>query len=150
MTTKPLMTCLFLSLPLWLASCVAPTSHVVVGSLRAPVDPSQVRVYVEAPVQYEVIAMVETSSEYAWAFSDQGKMDEVLLRLKEHAASLGANGLLLKDIGSMKSGGTVLTDTSDENVSLGFLNSHTEKTASALAIHVPQDGPQTGRVSALN
>ena len=43
-------------------------------------------------------------SEDSWAFTEQEKMDTVVRRLKEEAAKLGANGVLLREAGDQYTG----------------------------------------------
>lgn len=82
---------------LLLGACV--TSHVLVGKARAPILPGQVQLFLEPPkIPYEQIAVLSTSSKHAFAFTAQGKSDVVIKRLKEEAAALGANGILLQEI----------------------------------------------------
>jgi hypothetical protein len=82
---------------LLLAACV--TSHVLVGKARAPILPDQVQLFLEPPkIPYEEIAVLSTSSKHSFTFSAQGKSDVVIKRLKEEAATLGANGILLQEI----------------------------------------------------
>jgi len=79
------------------AACV--TSHVMVGKARTPVLPDQVQIYLEPPAnKYENIAIVVASSKYSLSFTGEGKAEVVIKRLKEEAAKLGANGILLQDI----------------------------------------------------
>jgi hypothetical protein len=77
------------------------TSHVLIGSPRARVAPDQVRIYLE-PIarKYEEIAVVRASSRYSLSLTAVGKGDVVIRRLQEEAAKLGANGLLLREIGN--------------------------------------------------
>jgi hypothetical protein len=82
---------------LLLAGCV--TSHVLVGKARAPIPPDQVQLFLEPPkIPYEQIAVLNTSSKHSLTFTAQGKSEVVIKRLKEEAATLGANGLLLQEI----------------------------------------------------
>lgn len=92
-----------------LSGCGA-SSHLLVGAQRPPIDPSSVRVYLQPPAHFEQVAMLEASSAGSGAFTSQQKSDKVLTRLKQEAAQLGANGLLLQGIGS-QSGGSVATST---------------------------------------
>jgi uncharacterized protein YbjQ (UPF0145 family) len=55
-------------------------------------------------VPYEEIARLQTSSQGSFSFTAQGKTDAVIKRLKEEAAKLGANGVLLEGIGDEASG----------------------------------------------
>jgi hypothetical protein len=74
--------------------CVS--SHIMMGQARPPISPDQVKVYFHPPEKYDEIAMLDTSSKGAFAFSAQGKTDAVITRLKEEAAKLGANGVLIQ------------------------------------------------------
>ena len=68
-------------------------SVIVVDSSRAPLDPADVRIYLIPPAEYSLLGVVEASSEVA--FSSQAAQDRMLTELKEQAASIGANGVLL-------------------------------------------------------
>jgi hypothetical protein len=86
-----------------LAACAS--SHVMIGKARPPISPDQVQIYTRPPtVPYEEIARLETSSQGSFSFTAQGKTDAVIKRLKEEAAKLGANGVLLEGIGDQASG----------------------------------------------
>jgi hypothetical protein len=86
------------ALILLLTACVT-TSHVLLGQARAPIRPDEVQLYLEPPAKaYEKIAALDTSSKRSWSFSSQGQADVVIRRLKEEAAKLGANGVLLQGI----------------------------------------------------
>ena len=79
---------------LFLAGCAS--SHVLTGTPRAPIDPSQVRIYHGPPPgQYEEIAILNTSSG-ALTYGEQNKVDSVLRKLRAEAAKLGANGVLFQ------------------------------------------------------
>jgi hypothetical protein len=74
-------------------------SHELIGSARAPIAPESVQLYLEPPARsYEPIAVLHSSSRRSWSFTSQSKADVVVRRLKEEAASLGANGVLLDEI----------------------------------------------------
>jgi hypothetical protein len=86
-----------------LAGCAS--SHVMIGQARPPISPDQVQIYTHPPtVPYEEIARLQTSSQGSFSFTAQGKSDAVIKRLKEEAAKLGANGVLLEGIGDEASG----------------------------------------------
>jgi hypothetical protein len=95
---------LFLTL-LGVTACSS-SSHVVVGDTHPPISPDNVRLYLHPPAKYEEVAILDASSKNSWAFSDQGKTDKVIERLKEQAAALGANGILLNGV-SNQVGGSV-------------------------------------------
>jgi len=120
------------------------TSHVMIGQARPPISPAQVQVYFHPPAgKYDEIAMLDTSSKGGFGFTAQGKTDIVMNRLKEEAAKLGANGVLLQGIGE-QSGGSVSTgfggaSASGSHVSgggIGFSGNTTQKVGSGIAIYV--------------
>lgn len=80
------------------------SSHVVVGRARPPISPNDVRLYLHPPTKYEEVAILDASSKNSWAFSDQGKTDKVIERLKKQAAAFGANGILLNGVTSQQGG----------------------------------------------
>ena len=127
-----------------LAGCATPHSHVLVGTQRAPIPPDQVRVYLHPPARYEEVAIIDASSRESLAFTDQQKMDRVIERLKEEAAGLGANGILLEGVGDQQAGtvGTgfgsaTATGNTAYGSSFGFSAAAFMKTGEGLAIFVP-------------
>ena len=79
-----------------------PVSHMIVGDTREPISPSEVKIYLDFPKEYETIALIEASSEFA--FKDpsinitwQSKSDKIIERLKMEASNLGANGVVIKN-----------------------------------------------------
>jgi len=75
------------------------TSHILVGTARPAIAARDVTLYATPPTaQYEQIAILETSSKRSLAFTEQGKTDVVLDRLRTEAARLGANGVLLRAV----------------------------------------------------
>lgn len=124
------------------------TSHVLVGTQRPEIDPGLVRIYIDPPTQFEKVAILETSSEGSFALTNQQKTNKVIERLKEEAASLGANGVLIQGIGSVQRG-SVVNSFATANV-YGSRGSYTGygsgfavaapvmvKEGTALAIYVP-------------
>lgn len=92
-----------LLLCMWtLAGCVS--SHIMIGQARAPISPDQVKIYWHPPEHYEEIALLDTSSRASLHVTAQGKTDVVIERLKEEAAKLGANGVLLQAVGDQSAG----------------------------------------------
>ncbi len=75
-----------------LAGCTS-SSHIMIGSTRAPVDPSTVQLYVEPPATFETIAIIDVETGAGW--NKQGSTDIVVERMREEAAALGANGIIL-------------------------------------------------------
>jgi len=120
------------------------TSHVLIGTARTPISPDQVQLYLEPPAKkYQEIAVVDTSSKHTFSFTAVGKTDVVIRRLKEEAAKLGANGILLQDvaddaIGSVGAGvGTEFTGDHG-SISLGVMGSglFSQKFGRGIAIYL--------------
>jgi hypothetical protein len=105
----------FVAIGLLLTGC-STTSHVLIGKARPPVPVEQVRLYMEPPLKYEQIALIDASSEGSLQFGDQAKIDAALARMKAAAAKLGANGVLYQ--GSGEKPGAVI-GTGGSNVSFG-------------------------------
>jgi hypothetical protein len=125
------------------AGC-ATSSHVVTGVLRPPISPEDVKIYSQPPPSYEEIGTLEASSRGGFRFSDQGKMDKVIERLKAEAAKLGANGVLLQSTenrvsGSVGTGGgsTSYGGHSAVGVGGGLDIAMVAKEGRGIAIYVP-------------
>jgi hypothetical protein len=126
------------------ALCGCATSHVMISAARAPISPALVQIYFHPPAgKYEEIAMLDTSSRGGFGFTAQGKTDIVLNRLKEEAAKLGANGVLLQGVGDQSSGSVSTgfggAGASGNHVSgggIGFSGNMTQKVGSGIAIYV--------------
>jgi len=131
-----------MTLAISLAGCVS--SHVLVGTPRPPIQPSEVHVYLQPPAQYQQIALLQSSSRAAFAISAQAKTDKVVERLKREAASLGANGIVLQGLGD-QAGGAVelnsaqLSSSGKSAFGVGSSVAAYNKSGSAVAIFVPAD-----------
>jgi sugar (pentulose or hexulose) kinase len=83
-----------------------------------------VQIYLHPPAgKYEEVALLDSSSKNSFSFTAQGKTNAVITRLKEEAAKLGANGVLLQGIGDTAAGsvGTgVGTESASRNSATGF------------------------------
>jgi hypothetical protein len=79
-----------------IAAC-ASGSAIVTGNTRAPIPSEQVKLYLEPPADFEVIGLVSASSDSGW--TEQGSVDYAIGELKNQAAKLGANGVLLVSSG---------------------------------------------------
>jgi len=89
-------------LAVFLFSC-ATGSVIITGTRRPAIDPSEVRILLNPPSEYETIGIVEASSDVE--FSRQSAQDRVMEELKKQAAKIGANGVLLINTGERTSGG---------------------------------------------
>ena len=123
--TKNLITLL---IAITLVAC-ASGSSIVTGTKRTPLTPNQVKLYTEPPANYEVIGIVNASSDAGW--TEQGSVDYAVEELKNQAAKLGANGVLLGATGET-------TTTVVGGYGSGYIYSIpvTAKTVSGKAIHV--------------
>lgn len=126
-----------------LGACAS--SHVLLGRARPPISPDLVQIYQQPPTgKYEKIAMLDTSSAGSFSFTAQAKTDSVIKRLKEQAAKLGANGVILQGMGDV-SGASVGVGGGQESysrhsavgVGLGGSFQLSHKAGSGLAIYVP-------------
>ena len=84
-----------------IAAC-ASGSAIVTGNKRPPVAPEQVKLYLEPPAEFEVIGLVNASSDAGW--TEQGSLDYAIAELKKQAAKLGANGVLIVASGETTTG----------------------------------------------
>lgn len=117
-------------------------SYVLVGTAHPPTTAAQVRLYTTLPPMYEKIAFVSADSRNDFA-SEQNLSDHAIERLKEEAAKVGANGLLLNGIGNYQVGsqGVVIIPNYANGYSttgVAAMNASIGKEAKGLAIWVPQ------------
>lgn len=78
---------------LLLCSCaVTNDTSLVVGKLRLATTPDQVKLYIEPPEKYEVIAIISADAAHDF-MSKQALQDIAIKNLKIEAAKVGANGI---------------------------------------------------------
>ena len=123
----------------------ATSSHVMIGTARPPISPESVRVYVQPPEKYDEIAAIDATSQGSFAITSQQNMDKAIARMKEQAAKLGANGILLQGVQDQQSGsiGTGVGSSSygpssSTGVGVGGSFGIYNKVAHGIAIFVPQ------------
>jgi hypothetical protein len=149
MDDKPMIRSAALALlAMGLAAC-APSSHVLVGTAHPPISPAEVKLYLQPPPTFEQIAILNASSNSMFGTGGQGSVDKVIQRLKEEAAKVGANGIILegmsdRETGSLGggSGSTSSSGNSAVGVGVGGSLGIFKKTAQGRAIFVPP-GPAT-------
>lgn len=90
----------YLLLLILLGGC-ATGSAIVVGEVRQAIESSQVKLYLEPPETYEIIGIVKASSDSGW--TEQDSVDYAVEELKNQAAKLGANGVLIETTGQNNS-----------------------------------------------
>jgi hypothetical protein len=92
--------------PFVLAACAEThETSVLVGTLRAPTTPEQVRLYTAPPKKYTEIALIFSDAAYDFMYT-QAWVDTGVLNAKKEAARIGANGILLDGLGSFRVAGS--------------------------------------------
>jgi hypothetical protein len=112
----------FLPAALLFTSCQS-GSITITGTARPPIAATDVLVYAEPPPRYEVIAVLESVPGKGW--SQQAQRDSALEDLKNKAASVGANGVLLTGVmdGGSSSGVGLGVGGGHGGVGVGFSRS---------------------------
>ena len=123
---------------LFLIGCAA-SSHILVGEAREPINPSNVKIYLDYPEEYEKIALIDAGSNFVLndpeiLFTWQSKMDKAMERLKIESAQLGANGILI-----VNTDNKIHTSVSSDGQGGSKTSTHTEKFVKAIAIYVEKD-----------
>jgi len=117
-------------------------SHVVTGKSRAPISPEEVKIYNGFPNAFEEIALV--SSKVSNDFkSEQRIMDIAMARLKEEAAKVGANGIVIEAIRN-RSDPTVTTAVGTSSTS--GIGSMASSPGNAISVNV---GDRYGKISGI-
>src|SRR5919201_3707159 len=88
--------------------CSCATRPIIVGQPRPPISPEAVRVYQVPPRHFERIAIIDSPAGTSWIFPDRPSMDLGISRLREQAAALGANGILLQRVYDVPVGGLAI------------------------------------------
>lgn len=96
----------------------ASSSHTLVGQVRPAISPVEVRVYHSPPKRYEEIALLDATSGGSLSRKSEAGIDEAIARLKEEAAKLGANGVLLTGVAD-EVGGSIGFGVGGEGFSAG-------------------------------
>ena len=120
---------------IFFSSCM-PVSHVIVGEAKSPINPSNVKIYLDYPEKYEKIALIDAGSNFALKdpvilFTWQSKMDKTMERLKFKAAQLGANGILI-----VNTDNKIHQSVRSDGQGGSQITSSTEKFVKAIAIYV--------------
>lgn len=118
-------------------------TSLVVGKIRAPTTADQVKLYTKPPAKYEEIAIVSADAAHAF-MSKQDLMNISIANLKQEAAKVGANGVLLDGVGDfyVGSSGVVVAPSALRGapvIATGAMNAQTGKKASGMAIFVIEE-----------
>jgi hypothetical protein len=130
-----------------LAACANSTQRLT-GTPRSAIPAAEVRVYTQAPPRFEEIADFAASRKSVSAAGGERAIARMIESMRNQAAQLGANGLLLEncsDANSLGLGTAVGSQTYTHNgsISLGVGGSLglVTKIARARAIFVAPSGP---------
>jgi len=88
---------------LLLEGCASSSTHLLAPA-RPAVDPAAVRIYRTPPQHYQEIAVLDATSGAKFAHGSPQGEAQVLQRLKEEAAKVGANGVLVTLLGDRSRG----------------------------------------------
>jgi hypothetical protein len=125
-----------------LAGC-ATSSRTLTGSPRAPLSPTDVRVYTQAPQSFEEIAVLGASRKSVTTAGGLRAVEKMIETMKSQAAEVGANGLLLEDLTDSNAvalgtgvGSQTYTHNASINLGVGGSLGVVKKTVKARAIFV--------------
>ena len=88
--------------------CGCATRPIIIGHVRPPISPEAVRVYRVPPRHFERIAIIDSPAGTSWIFPDRPSMELGISRLRQQAAALGANGILLQRVYDVSAGGLTI------------------------------------------
>jgi hypothetical protein len=114
-------TMLLTTLCITIVSC-ASTAPVIVGHARPAIPVDQVTIYSHAPPAFEDIATLSASTKSVFSPGGPQQIDKVVAQLKQQAAQLGANGLILEgfsDAQTVSIGTGVGSESYSRNTSVG-------------------------------
>jgi hypothetical protein len=124
--------------------CGSSDSFIMTGIARAPISPADVKIYSQPPPEFVEIALLNASSKSVFTPGGQGTVDTVIEHMKEQAAKLGANGVILagfsdRQTGSVGTGvgSSSVSSNSAVGVGLGGSLGIYKKTGQGTAIFVP-------------
>jgi ABC-type sugar transport system substrate-binding protein len=126
-----------------LAAC-ATDSVVLTGTARPAISPAEVRIYSQPPAVFEEIAILNASKSSAFTTGGQKTVDKVVEGLKEEAAKIGANGIILEGFSDRQTGAvgsgvgsSSVSSNSAVGVGVGGSLGIYKKTGHGRAIFVP-------------
>lgn len=126
------------------AAACATDTVVITGKARPPISPADVKIYSQPPAVFEEIAILNASKNSAFTTGGQKTVDKVIAGLKEQAAKVGANGVILqgfsdRQTGSVGSGvgSSSVSNNSAVGVGVGGSLGIYKKTGHGIAILVP-------------
>jgi hypothetical protein len=137
-SSMKLLILLVVSLPtaFCLSGC-ATGAALVTGVKRPPISPDLVRIYSAPPAKYEEVAIISANSYWSWAWTEQSKMDTASRELRTKAAKLGANGVIVKNLGTAATSAGGMGTGVGGGFALGAASINNMTTLDGVAIYVP-------------
>lgn len=125
------------------ACAITHETSLVVGKARPPTKPDQVKLYAKPPAKYEEIAIISADAAHDF-MAKQELLNISIAKLKAEAAKVGANGILLDNVGDyyVGSSGMVIVPSAVRGapvIGIGSMNARTGKQASRKAIYVLEE-----------
>lgn len=77
----------------------------MLGPARPAISPAEVRIYNTPPRRYDQIAIIDSSGGTSWLVPNRSSLREAIERLRNEAAGLGANGIILQQVYEEPAGG---------------------------------------------
>jgi uncharacterized protein YbjQ (UPF0145 family) len=131
-----------------LMTACATDSVVITGSPRPAISPAEVKIYSRPPAVYEEVAILNASNNSAFTTGGQKAVDKVIEGLKQQAAKVGANGVILEGFSDRQTGAlgsgvgsSSVSSNSAVGVGVGGSLGFYKKTGHGVAIFVPPGSP---------
>jgi len=118
-------------------------TSLLVGQARPATTPDKVKLYTKPPAKYEEIALVSADAAHDF-MTKQALMEKSVALIKEQAAKVGANGVLIENLGDFYTGssGVIVAPGAPQGgvtVGTGAMNARTGKKVTGMAIFVTQE-----------
>jgi uncharacterized protein YbjQ (UPF0145 family) len=122
----------------------APAAPLLTGTPRPSISPSEVKVYLQPPTQFQEIASLSATGRSVFGSGGSKAIERVIEGLKSEAAKLGANGVILGEITDQETrsigtdlGGETYSRRSVVSIAVGGSFGIYKKTGKGTAIYVP-------------
>jgi hypothetical protein len=143
MKRLPILTALVLASTIITGCAVTNETAVIVGQTRPATTPDQVKLYTKPPAKYEEIALISSDAAHDF-MSKQALMEKSVALIKEQAAKVGANGVLIDSLGDFNvgsSGVMIIPGAAPGGMTIGTgaMNARTGKKVTGMAIFVSQE-----------
>ncbi len=120
------------------ACAITNETTLLIGKKREATLPENVVIYTVTPEKYQEIAIVTADAAHDF-MSKQALLDIAVQKLKEEAAKVGANGILLENVGNFNVGASglmLVPNSNSSSVAIATTNTRSGKQISGKAIFV--------------